>query len=258
VSSDAAGIRAGYPPAAVQALHSLLAGPGGLGDVRAAASSPASQVIELYTGRLITLANTFSAAAGGDTSDARLQDTLTTLGALLDVENEMSIQRAALFAALSSPAKIFAPGELTILTQAAQSQAEDESGFNAAANRTEQEYFSNTVSGAQVDAAAAREQLAEALGTPPHATPLTAHGGGLTASRWYGEMSTKISDTRTVAGQLTSQITDRANTLKSDATRSLPLTSIATLVLLLVLLISAALARPPRKQHASTLEAITR
>jgi hypothetical protein len=71
-------------------------------------------------------------------------------------------------------------------------------------------------------------------------------------------MSTKISDTRTVAGQLTSQITDRANTLKSDATRSLLLTSIATLVLLLVLLISAALARPPRKQHASTLEAITR
>jgi hypothetical protein len=63
---------------------------------------------------------------------------------------------------------------------------------------------------------------------------------------------------RTVTGQLTGQITSRANTLKSDATRSLLLTSIATLVLLLVLLISAVLARPTRKQHAGTLEAITR
>jgi hypothetical protein len=204
------------------------------------------------------LANTFSAAAGGDTSDARLQDTLTTLAVLLDIENEVSVQRAALFAALNSPAKIFAPGELTILAQAAQSQAADEPGFDSAANRTEQEYFSNTVSGAQVDAAAAQEKLAEALGTCPHASPLTAHGSSLTASRWYGEMSTKISDIRKVVGQLTSQITDRANTLKSDATRSLLLTSIATLVLLLVLLISAALVRPPRKQHAGTPEALTR
>jgi hypothetical protein len=76
----------------------------------------------------------------------------------------------------------------------------------------------------------------------------------LTASRWYSDTSTTISDTLKVTGQLTG----RANTLKSDATRSLLLTSTATLIVLLVLLISAALARPPRKQHAGTLEAITR
>ena len=71
-------------------------------------------------------------------------------------------------------------------------------------------------------------------------------------------MSTTIGDTREVAGQLTGQITDRADTLKSDASRSLLLTSIATLVLLLALLISAVLARPPRKRHAGTRDAITR
>jgi hypothetical protein len=237
VRADAAGVGAGYPPAAVQALRSLLAGLTDLGDVRASVSTsalPASHGIEVYASFVIRPANMFSAAAGGGTSDARLQDTLTTLAALLDTENEMSVQRAALFAALSSPAKVFAPGELTILAQARQSQAADESGFNASVNQTEQEYFYNAVSGPQVDAAAAQEQLAEALGNSAHATPLTAHGSGLTASRWYAGMSTTIGDTRKVAGQLTSQITGRANTLKSDATRSLLLTSIATLVLLLV------------------------
>jgi len=62
-------------------------------------------------------------------------------------------------------------------------------------------------------------------------------------------MSTTISDTRKVAGQLTSQITDRADTLKSDATTNLLLTSTGTLIVLVVLLILAALARPPRRHH---------
>jgi hypothetical protein len=55
-------------------------------------------------------------------------------------------------------------------------------------------------------------------------------------------MSTTIGDTRKVADQLDGQITVRANTLKANATKSLLLTSIATLILL-VLLISAVLAR---------------
>ena len=62
---------------------------------------------------------------------------------------------------------------------------------------------------------------------------------------WYGDMSTTIGDTRKVADQLDGQITVRANTLKANATKSLLLTSIATLVLLM-LLISAVLARPLR------------
>jgi hypothetical protein len=261
VRADAADIGAGYQPGTVQALQTLLAGLTGLGDIRAAVSSPdvpPQQVIRVYTGNLIALANTFSAVITGGASDTRLQDDLTTLASLLGVENEMSVQRAVLFAALSSPAKSLAPGELNILNQADASQVADQADFNASTSEPEQEYFTSTVSGPQVDSAATQQILAEAIGTSARATPLTAHGSGLTATRWYGDMSTTIGDTRKVAGQLTGQITDRANTLKSDANRRLLLTVIATLVLLLVLLISAVLARPPRKRHADTLEATTR
>ena len=54
-------------------------------------------------------------------------------------------------------------------------------------------------------------------------------------------MSTIIGDTRQVAGQLAGQITGQANTLKSNATKSLLLTS-ATLALLLISAVSARMA----------------
>ena len=60
-------------------------------------------------------------------------------------------------------------------------------------------------------------------------------------------MSTTIDDTRQVTGHLVSQVSSQADTLKSNATRNLLLTSTAALILLLVLLISAVLARPLRK-----------
>jgi len=112
VRADAAGIGAGYQPATVQALGSLLAGITKLGDIRAAVSSaawPAPQVIEVYTSAVIAPAITFSAAAGGGTSDARLQGTVTTLAALLRVENDQSVQRAILYAALSAQPPVLAP-----------------------------------------------------------------------------------------------------------------------------------------------------
>jgi hypothetical protein len=81
---------------------------------------------------------------------------------------------------------------------------------------------------------------------------------GLDAATWYSDMSTTISDTNKVAGQLAGQVTDRANTLKSNAARSLLLTSIVTLLLLLILLISAVLTRPLPKLRPDTLDAVTR
>jgi hypothetical protein len=80
----------------------------------------------------------------------------------------------------------------------------------------------------------------------------------LSAATWYGDMSTTIGDTRKVADQLAGQITGQANTLESNATKSLLLTSTAALALLVVLLISAVLARPLRKQHADPPVAVTR
>ena len=100
-----------------------------------------------------------------------------------------------------------------------------------------------------MDRAAAQETLAEYAAAARPSAPLT-RIAGLDAATWYGDMSTTIGDTRTVAGQLAGQITGRANTLQRIAARTLLLTSTAALALLVVLLISAVLARPLRKQHA--------
>jgi len=253
VQADAAGIGAGYQPGAVHALNGLLASITDLRSVRAFSiqALPASKVIRIYTGNVIGPANAFSAAAGGATSDARLQSTVTTLAALLRAENDQSVQRAILYAALSAQPPVLAPDNLTSLQQAAAQEISDLTTFNSSAGMTEQELFANNVSGAVVDQAAEQEALAEQAAAASPSAPLT-RNTGLDAATWYADMSTTIGDTRKVADQLAGQITDQANTLKSNATKSLLLTSIATLVLLLLLLISAVLARPLRKQRADT------
>jgi hypothetical protein len=96
-----------------------------------------------------------------------------------------------------------------------------------------------------VDSASAQETLAESAATAKPSAPLT-RNPGLDAATWYADMSTTIDDTRQVADQAAGQITARADSLKSNATRRLLLASIITL-LLLVLLIVTALARPLSK-----------
>ena len=244
VRADAAGVGAGYSAGTVRDLNALLAGLTVLGDIRG--TVPAPGVIPLYSLDVIRPAITFSTAAGDGTGDARLQASVTTLAALLRVENELSVQRAILYAALSARPPVLAPADLTSLRQAMQQQQADLSDFNASADTTEQRLFSNTVSGVAVDRAVVGETRAEAV-------PVARLTGrfGLDAATWYGDMSTTIGDTREVADQLVGQVTARAGALRSDATRRLVLTSIVTLgLLLLVLLISAAagrsLTRPPR------------
>ena len=244
VRADAVGVGAGYSPGTVQDLKALLEGLTVLGDIRGTVSAPG--VIPLYSLLVIGPAITFSTAAGDGTGDARLQASVATLTALLRVENEMSVQRAILYAALSARPPVLAPADLTSLRQAFLQQQADQSGFNAATDTTEQRLFSNTVSGVAVDRA--NEDEARAVGGVPVAQ-LTRFG--LDAAKWYGDISTTIGDTREVANQLVGQVTARAGALRSDATRRLVLTSIVTLgLLLLVLLISAAvgrsLTRPPR------------
>ena len=211
----------------------------------------------MYTGEVIAAANAFSASVGVGANDADLQGNVITLGALLRVENEMSVQRAVLFAALSSPARTFGPGDLATLEQASESQSADQSDFTASTNETEQEYLNNTISGSQVDLAEAQETLAEELGTSAPATPLTAHG--LTAQGWYANMQSMIHGARTVADGLVTSITDRANTLRSQATQNLLITSLVTLLLLLLvllisILVARSLTRPLRKLRADALD----
>jgi Nitrate and nitrite sensing len=244
VRADAAGVGAGYPAGTVRNLKALLAGLTVLGDIRGTVSAPG--VIPLYSLDVIGPAITFSTAAGDGTGDARLQATVTTLAPLLREENELSVQRAILYAALSARPPVLAPADLTSLQQAFKQQQADLGDFYASADTTEQRLFSNTVSGAAVDRTTAEAGRAESV-------PMAQLTGRfeLDAATWYADTSTTIGDTREVANQLVGKVTARAGALRSHATRRLVLTSIVTLgLLLLVLLISAAvgrsLTRPPR------------
>lgn len=259
VRADAAGIGAGYQPGAVHALDGLLASITDLGSIRAEVSSPAvpaSQVIRTYTANVIGPADMFSAAASDALSGTRLQGTVTALAALLRAEDDRSVQRAILYAALSAQPPVLAPWGLHGLRQADAQEAADLTAFRTSAGPAWQHLFADTVAGAAVNRATAQEILAEQEAAASPSAPLT-RNAALNAATWYGDMSITIAGMRTVTGQLAGQITAQASTLKSDAARSLLLTSIA-LVLLLVLLTSAVLARPLRTQRAGTPAAVTR
>ncbi len=186
VRADAAGIGAGYQPGIVQALHSLLAGLPDLSAIRAAVSlptMPTSQVIRVYTSTPIAPANTFSAAVGDATSDADMQDTVTTLAALLRVENDRSEQRAILYAALSAQPPVLAPENLYSLQQADTQELADLTAFKTSADPAEQQLFADTVAGAAVDRAATQEILAEYAAAASPSAPLT-RNAGLSAATW--------------------------------------------------------------------------
>jgi signal transduction histidine kinase len=271
-AANAIGSGGGFQAGTVQDLNALLASINDLSNIRSvvtASKLPAAQVVRVYTNNLIDVANTFSAAVGSGANDANLQGNVTTLATLLRAENQMSVQRAILFAALSNVPPVLGPEDLSTLQQAATEEAAQEADFKASASQTEFGLFSNTVAGTQVDSAAEEEQLAITLASTPGtaanpSTPLTAHNSGLNAGDWYNNMSARINDTRRVTNglgpsSLVDQISSRASALKSDAGRSLVLASIITLlVLLLVLLISTlvarSLTRPLRKLRSDALD----
>ena len=154
------------------------------------------------------------------------------------------MQRAVLYAALSAHPPLLLAENLSVLQQAITDERSDLTAFNSSASPAEQELYSNTVSGAVVDIASSSEILAEQQGALHPSVPLTS--AGLDADTWYREKSTTIDDTRKVTGRFARQLSGQADTVKSNATRNLLLTGAATLILLLVLLISAVLARPLR------------
>ena len=217
---------------------------------------PASEVVRVFSENLITPANTFSAAIGTGANDAALQGNVTTLGALLRNENQVSVQRAILYAALLSPQGTLRPEDVTNLQQAAEQAKADLADFNASSDTAEQQNYSNTVSGALVDVASSNEILAEQMGA--NGIPLH-NSGQLQAGPWDQDMTATIDDTRTVANQLATAVTNRASALRSQATTELLVTSLVTLLLLLlVLLVSTTVARslirPLRKLRTDALD----
>jgi signal transduction histidine kinase len=250
----------GYQSATVGDLDTLLDALGDLGSIReevTTSPTPASKIIQVYTGNILDPANTFSSAVGNGANDADLEGNVTTLGALLRAENDLSEQRGILYAALSSAAATLTPENLSTLTQAFAQEQADQSDFTDSTTTAEQQNFSNTVSGSNVDLASSEESLAEAAATNNPGAPLTREG--LSANGWYKDMSTKIGDTRKVADELASAVSSRASQLRSQATQTLLITSVVTLVLLLLVLlvstiVARSLIRPLRKLRSDALD----
>jgi signal transduction histidine kinase len=263
VQAGAAGIGmgAGYQATTVQYLNAVVNSLTDLAYLRHAVtfSQETPEIVWVsYTENLLLPANNFSAAWGSGTSDADLGGNVTALGALMRAQNQMSLQRAIVFAALNSPSHALPAADLTSLEQASQQESADLTDFNAAAGQGEYQYYGNTVSGAAVDQADFQETLAETQTTNAPGVPLT-HNPSLTASSWYNNMSAKIDDARIVSNQLVGVTIARANALRSQATRNLLITSLVTLLLLLlVLLVSTVVARslirPLRKLRTDALD----
>jgi signal transduction histidine kinase len=223
---------------------------------------PAEKVIQVYTDNIIDQANTFSGAVGSGANDAQLQGDVTTLAALMRVENDMSQQRAILYAALSSPQALLGPTDLGDLQAAGFDEQAEEADFNASTDLAEQQVFTNTVAGTAVDQAQQDESLAESMAEQDPTAPLT-RGGQLTPGGWLQEMNTAVQLTHDVAidgsDGLAPAITARASALKAHWGDQLLWTSIITfLLLLLVLMVSTlvarSLTRPLRKLRSDALD----
>jgi signal transduction histidine kinase len=261
VVADSAAVTtgAGYQPGTVQDLNAVEAAINDLANVRNGVTNskfPASQIVRVFSGNLISPANTFSGAIGNGANDAELQGNVTTLGALLRNENQVAVQRAILYAALVSPQGTLRSEDLATLQQAHEQAVADLADFNASTDTAEQQKYSNTVSGAKVDVAASNEILAEQMAT---SQPLVRLSTQVDPDSWKTDMTLTLSDTRSVTDDLAARISSRANALRSNATTDLLVTGLVTLLLLaLVVMVSTIVARslirPLRKLRTDALD----
>jgi signal transduction histidine kinase len=249
---------------ALDLTNGVLGGIQDLTFVRQAAlttKSPALSVISYYE-RIIQSFTTFSNDVAAGTGNATLQSDVSVLNALLHMEDDASLQRAYLYQALESTPKALTPSALEDLNQATEQQAADNATFMQVATVAQQQTLSNTVAGPQVDEAKSAEKLAVA--TANAGQPLTigqqqACGTTPEAACWMNTQSKQISQMRLVSNGLVSDITSQANTLESNSLHNALVISVATLLLLiLVLLITTFVARsmirPLRKLRADALE----
>src|ERR1700761_1943975 len=227
--------------------------------------SPALSVITNYD-RVIQAFVTFSNDVAAGTGTAPLQSDVSVLNALLRMEDDASLQRAYLYQALAGPQPALTPSALQDLNQATEQQQADTIAFNQSATVAEQQTETNTVAGPQVDEAKSAEKLAVAtanagqalsIGSPQ--TCASAHPPLGPAACWRATQTFQVQQMRMVSNGLVGDITAQANSLESNSLHNAIIVSVATLLLLiLVLLITTFVARsmirPLRKLRSDALE----
>jgi hypothetical protein len=254
--ADGVTVGDGYQPVAVQAVNAVQVSAKTLPFIRKAVAdpeSPMTAIMQVYTVNVMQPANTFTSVVGNEASSTGLRRDVTALGALLQVEDAKSVQRALLLRAVSFPQPTLSPDDLASLQQAQRQEVAHLANFNASADSAEQLNYKNTVTGEPVDTAAQQESLAEALLTGPLAHPLTPEQGRLlAAANVNDDMSFTIGKVRQVADGLNGNISTLADTSRNNASTGLLVTSLVTLLLLLLVLliftmVVRSLTRPLRK-----------
>ena len=245
----------GYQPAAVQAVNAVQVSAETLPLVRRTVADPEfpmTAIMQVYTVNVIEPATTFTSVVGNEASSTDLRRDVIALGALLQVEDAKSVQRALMLRAVSFPQPTLSPDDYASLQQAQQQEKADLAKFYASVDLAEQQNYTNTVTGQPVDSAAQQESLAEALLTGPLPHPLTPSEARLLApANVNADMSFTVGKVRQVADELTGNIAAQANTSRTNASTGLLVTSLVTLLLLLLVLliftmVARSLSRPLR------------
>jgi signal transduction histidine kinase len=252
----------GYQLVAVQAVNAVQVGVETLPLIRKAVADPLfpmAAIMQVYTVNVIQPANTFTSVVGNETTNIDFRRDVAALGALLQVQDSKSVQRAIMLTAVSSQPSL-SPDDAASLQQAQRQEVVDLANFNASVGLAEQQNYINTVSGAPVDAAAQQESLALALlvGDLPHRlTP--AQTRMLLAANVNNDMSFTVGKVRQVADELSGNISALADTSRTNDSTDLLVTGLVTLLLLLLvalisIVVARSLIRPLRKLRADALD----
>ncbi len=271
VRALAARINPSYPTAAQSDLSSALSSLAALPELHALANSQITTLPEIghYSSVVATMLAFDNDIAAGSPS-APLAQTVTSIEALAQVEEETSQQRAVLYAALIEGK--FEPGALTALIGAQSSQASALASFHEVADNlpsytpstglnplvSEAQQLNDVVAGPDADVALAIELDATVAAQSGQSLTTATQGTGGSLG-WYQDMSFTLARTRAVLGSDLGSATAQAATLRQGAQSSERLTGIVVLALLLiVLVITVVMARsmilPLRRLRADALD----
>jgi signal transduction histidine kinase len=265
-------IGSGFPQVARTDLTLALSSLGELSELRTLTQGNGSEMsslplIEHYSS-VISQLLAFDDDIAAGSSSARLEQTVASLNALGQTEEQASQQQGILYGALLEGQ--FELGALSTLTAAESSQSGDLASFQSvgttlpadvpgsglSVSLTESQQYNDTVVGPPVD---------EALGIEQDAT--TVGGGqrldGGQAQLWFSDMSATVGDMRTVEGDVLSSITVQAGSLQQGAESSEELTAALVLVLLLAVLavsifLARSMIRPLRRLREDALDVASR
>ncbi len=257
VQARAARIGGGYSTDTRQRLSTVLARIRDLQGLRAAAlrsQLPPLPMITDYS-QVITDLFAFNDGIAEGSSDPQLADSVRALGFLSRTKDQASVQRAVLYAALTTGR--FQPGGIDALTAAQAQQAADMATYLASATPAQRQLYMSTVTGPLVDQAQNIEQ--HAITQADSNLPLVT-GNSATASRqWYTAMSDTIPRMHSIEREAVSSIIAHSRELRHGADRSALLTGVVMACVLIFSLIMTAivarsLTRPLRRLRAGALQ----